>query len=530
MHNLTARSTLIAASASYPSRGLTSLDWLVITTYMLATLVIGWYYSRHTVSTGDYLLGGRKINSLSLGLSLFATLLSAITYLALPGEMVKYGPIFAIGKVAAYPLVAIIVGWFLIPRLMALPVTSVYEILEARLGLSVRILGSTLFLTLRLMWMAVVIYATAAKVIVPLMGMDQSATPYVCAIIGAVTIAYTSMGGLRAVVLTDVIQSLILFGGIFVTLGLITYHFGGVDGWWPSHWPTNWPSPKWVYDPDPNVRTFAGAFMATILWFVCTQGSDQMTVQRFLAGRDLLSARKTLIWSLLSSAAAALLLTLVGMALLAYFQANPQYLSDGKTAVADADRLYPIYIAYVLPPGFSGLVMSGLLAAAMSSLSSGINSACSVIIVDFVDRFVKKRYSEAYHVRLSMYVSVLVGVVAILLSMCVGVVQGNLLAIAFKVCNLLTAPLFGLMFMAMFVRWATVPGTLIGAVCGMVVVIGISFWKEITGSDGISFFWAMPLGLTVQISAGSLASLLPLGRQRGLVDLSMCATRKVENN
>ncbi len=238
-----------------------------------------------------------------------------------------------------------------------------------------------------------------------------------------------------------------------------------------------------------------------------------MTVQRFLAGRDVKAARRTLMWSLVSSAAASLLLTLVGLALLAYFQANPQHLSGGKTAIADSDRLYPIYIAYAMPPGFSGLVMSGLLAAAMSSLSAGINSSCSVIIVDFIDRFSKKKYSEGRRVKLSMFVSAAIGVVVILLSMFVGVVQGNLLAVTFKVCNLFTAPLFGLMFMAMFVRWATVPGTLVGAACGLAAVVGISFWKEITGTDGVSFFWAMPLGLAVQIGVGSLASLAPLGRR-----------------
>ena len=513
MHTLITQSTLIATSTAYPSRGMTPLDWIVIAVYAFSMLGIGWYYARRTASTGDYLLGGRKIGSLSLGLSLFATMLSAITYLALPGEMIKHGPVFAIGKVAAYPLVAIIVGWFLIPRIMELRVTSVYEILEVRLGLSVRILGSTFFLTLRFMWMAVVVYATSAKVLVPLLGLEQSATPYLCAILGVITVAYTSMGGLRAVVLTDVIQTFILFTGAFLTLGLISWHFGGIGGWWPTEWPTHWPAPEWGYNPDPDIRTFASVFTATLFWFVCTQGSDQMTVQRFLASRDVKAARKTLIWALACSAAAAVLLTLVGLALLAYFRANPQFLPNDKLVLADTDRLFPRYIAFVLPPGLSGLVMAGLLAAAMSSLSSGVNSSCSVIIVDFIDRFGKKKYSEAHHVKLTMCVSVAVGLVVVLLSMFVGLVQGNLLAVTFKVCNLLTGPLFGLLFMAMFVRWATVPGTLIGTACGLAIVIGINFWEEITGTDGISFFWSMPLGLAAQIGIGSLVSLLPFGRR-----------------
>jgi len=364
------------------------------------------------------------------------------------------------------------------------------------------------------MWMGVIIYATSSAVLVPLFGLEQSATPYFCALLGAITVAYTSLGGLRAVVLTDVIQTFILFGGAFLTLGLITYSLGGVGGWWPAEWPVHWPEPKWVYDSDPKVRTFFSVFLATFFWYVCTQGADQMAVQRFLASRDVKAARKTLIWSLSCSAAAGFLLTLVGLAVFAFFRAHPHLVPDGQTIMADADRLFPRYIALGLPPGFSGLVMAGLLAAAMSSLSSGVNSACSVITVDFIDRFRRREKSEAHHVRLAMGVSVGIGILVVLLSLFVGLVKGNLMAVTFKVSNLLTAPLFGLIFMAIFVRRATVPGTLVGAAFGLAVVIGINFWEELTGTQGISFFWAMPLGLAVQIGVGTLVSLLPIGRAR----------------
>jgi len=96
----------------------------------------------------------------------------------------------------------------------------------------------------------------------------------------------------------------------------------------------------------------------------------------------------------------------------------------------------------------------------------------------------------------------------------VGIVQGNLLEIAYKVTNLLVAPLFGLFFMALFVRWATSFGTFVGAAFGLVTVVAINYWTEITGETGISFLWAMPLGLLVQAGTGALASLAPIGRRR----------------
>lgn len=498
------------------SRGMSWLDWSVIILYAAAMLLTGWYYSRRTKTTEDYLLGGRTMKPLSLGLSLFATLLSAITYLAMPGEIIKNGPVFVLGKISAYPFVALIVGWFLIPVIMRLKITSAYEMLETRLGLGARMLGSVFFLSLRLMWMSLVIFATSDKVLVPVLGLSGYwwATPVLCAVLGLVTVAYTSMGGLRAVVFTDVVQTFILFGGAILALVLVSAHFGGPAGWWPTEWPTHWPDPKWGYDPDPRSRTFFAALIGTLVWFVCTSGSDQMAIQRYQATRNAKAARRTLVASLTASAFASLFLSLVGLALLAYLRDNPHLVADGQRILSDADKAFPRFIAYGLPAGLSGLVMAGLLAAAMSSLSSGVNSSCSVITSDFVDRFRRLRDVESDHVRQAKYISVVVGVVVVALSTGVGMVQGNLIALAFKICNLLTAPLFGLFFMAIFVRFATGFGTLVGAAFGLATVVLISYWEEIFGVQGISFLWAMPLGLFVQVAVGTLISLLPIGTRR----------------
>lgn len=499
------------------AHGMSPWDWSIVGVYALGMLAVGLYYSRRTKTTEDYLLGGRKMNPMWVGLSLFATMLSALTYLATPGELIKNGPAFLLGQTVSYPLIALVVGWFLIPFIMKLKITSAYEILETRLGLGVRMLGSTFFLSLRLLWMGAILFATADKVLVPLMGLDHSATPWLCAVLALVTVAYTSMGGLRAVVFTDVVQTFILFGGAILALVLISIHFGGVGGWWPTEWPTNWPALRWGYDSDPEVRTVVSALMASFVWFVCTSGSDQMSIQRYLATKDVRAARTTLILSLAAAALAGIFLSTVGLALLAFFNSNPHLVADGQRVLSDADKLFPRYIAVGLPVGCSGLVMAGLLAASMSSLSSGVNSSCSVIIVDFIDRFRKRKDNELDHVMMAKWISILVGIAIVLLSTVIDMIHGNLLDLCFKTCNLLTAPLFGLFFMAMFVRWATGAGTLVGALFGVVVVFVISFWADLfqehTGIQGISILWAMPLSLLVQISVGTVASLV-IGRRR----------------
>jgi SSS family solute:Na+ symporter len=231
-----------------------------------------------------------------------------------------------------------------------------------------------------------------------------------------------------------------------------------------------------------------------------------MAVQRYLSTRNVKAARRALLIALSSDILINVFLAVLGFALLAYFRANPQLLADGQTIVRNPDQLFPRFILLGIPHGISGLVFVALLAAAMGSLSSGINSSCSVITVDFIERFRKGEASQAAQVSRAKWVSVFIGIIVVLLSFLINQVKGNLLEVAFKVVNLLVAPLFGLFVMAMFVRWATVVGTLIGTAGGLSVVVGISYWEEITGQRGISFIWAMPLGLLTQVALGMSVS------------------------
>ncbi len=506
-------SLLAAEEASAAGRRvLTWLDGVVIVVYFLAMLGVGWFYMARNKTEDDYLLGGRHMRPWAVGLSLFATMLSTITYLAMPGEMIRYGPMY-FANVLAYPFIGLVVGWFLIPVFTKLPLTSAYEVLETRLGLSVRMLGAVFFLTLRLLWMAVIIYATTSIVLVPLLGLDDSATPYFCALLGLITVAYTSMGGIRAVVVTDVAQTFVLLGGALAALVLVSWQLGGVSQWWPHEWAENWDPPTLGYNPLARI-SLIGAVTSTFFWHVCTAGSDQMAIQRYLSTRDVHAARRMYGISLAASVVISGLLATLGLALLAWFRTFPEMLAVGQSIDQNADQLFPRFIAVGLPPGASGLIVAGLLAAAMSSLSSGLNSSGAVITVDFLKRFGRRDVAPADQVRRTRYVAWCVGVVVVLLSTVVRAVSGNLLEIAFKVTNLLVAPLFGLFFMALFVPWATSFGTLVGAVFGLGTVVSINYWKDFTGEAGISFLWAMPLGLTVQVVAGSLASLLPIGRRR----------------
>ncbi len=488
-----------------PSAGLKPLDWAVIGTYGLGLLAVGWFFSRRNRTAEDYLLGGRSMRASSVGLSLFATLFSTITYISLPGEMIGKGPVI-LWSMVSIPIAYVVVGYALIPHFMRLRVTSAYEILESRLGLGIRLTGSVMFLATRLLWMALIIHVTSEKVIVSLMGWPQSATPGVAAAIGVITLVYTAMGGLRAVVLTDVIQSLILFAAAAASIVLITVNMGGVGAWWPREWSPNWDHQP-VFSTDPTCRvTVIGSIVFMTMWWICTAGSDQMAIQRYLATRDARTARRMFLYSGLSNIFVTTLLGSLGLALLGFFRAHPERLGPGLslTSGQGADLIFPYYIVHFMPPGITGLVIAGLLAAAMSSLSSGINSACSVISVDFLQRFSRPGapVREANQVWRIQWIAAASGLAAVLLSSLMGQVTGNTMEVTVRTNHVFVAPLFGLFLLGLFVPFANGLGAACGALAGCVAAVVIAYWDQLTGGPTLSFQWISTVSLAVNLAVG----------------------------
>lgn len=494
--------------------GMPLIDWLVVILYAGAMVGIGVYYSLRTTSTEDYMLGGRKMGSKSVGLSLFSTLFSTITYMALPGEMINKGPVVVCWMVSL-PVVYLIVCRVFIPRFMALPYISAYEILETRLGLRVRLLGSVIFLMTRLFWMALIIDITARKILIPILQWDEAWTPYVAVVIGLVTLVYTFLGGIRAVVLTDVIQTIILFAGAVGALLLITWNMGGIGAWWPKEWSPNWDQQPLV-SLDPTVRaSLAGSIVFMTLWWICTAGSDQLAIQRYLATRDTKAANQAFLITLLSNVFVTVLLAALGFALLGFFTAHPEhlradgvYLKENLDLRIHGDRLFPYYIVRFLPTGMTGLVISALLAAAMSSLSSGVNSSCSVLSVDFIDRLGHRAASEKTNVRRAQALALAVGLCCVGLSLLMGKVTGNLMEVTVRTNHVFVAPLFGLFMMALFVPFATPFGTTMGALAGCLVAVLIAYKDMIFGGPPWSFQWISLVALVVNLIVGVLLSLV----------------------
>ena len=490
------------------AKGLLAIDWIIIAVYAFSTLYLGWWFARKQRDANEYFVGSGKMNPFLIGVSLFATLLSTISYMGIPGEMLGKGPV-NMTDILSYPFIFLVVGFVLLPIYMRVKVTSAYELLEKNLGLSIRLLGASLFIVLRLFWMTLLVFLTA-KALAIMIGSDEKHIRWIVIITAAFAITYTSWGGLRAVVITDLMQTILLYGGALLVIGTITVKMGGF-GWFPTEWQADIWDTQPIFSLDPSTRvTVVGAILTVFVYACANAGGDQVSIQRFMATKDAKTARKAIGMQLCVAAVVTLTLAVTGLALLGYFQANPQFLPVGMTLKENADKIFPHFIAFHLPPVVSGLVLAGLFAAAMSSIDSGVNSITAVVMTDFLDRFGIKPETERKHVFFARSLAIGIGVIVVLASALIEHVPGNITAVTTKTVNLLTVPIFILFFFALFVPFANAPGVWIGVTCSITTAILIAFSGPIFGMneqglDPVSFQWISPSALLVGISSGCVA-------------------------
>ena len=513
------------------TQGLQTIDWILIGLYACTTIGIGWYFGRKQRSTKEYFVGHGHMNPALIGISLFVTLLSTISYLSKPGEILGKGPVL-LTMLLAYPFAYYVVGYGLLPVYMKHRVTSAYELLESRLGLGARLLGATMFIALRLVWMSLLVYLAATAMTV-MMGVGEQWIPGIVLVTGFVAVIYTSVGGLRAVVVTDLLQFLLLLGGALLVIAMVSFEMGGFS-WFPTRWHPQWDAqPIISFDPGTRVSV-VGTLIMMATWLICTAGGDQTSVQRFMATRDATSARRAYAIQLTASTIVTVVLGFVGFALLSYFESHSDQLPAGMDLYEDADHIFPWYIAHRLPVGIAGLVVSAMFAAAMSSIDSGVNSITAVVMTDFLERFGKHPSTERGHVLMAKLLAFAIGAIVVIGSSFMGVIPGNMTAVTNKTVNLLTSPIFGLFFLALFVPFARPVAVWIGAICGTLTAAVIAFsgplvtWLDLrwgikaetfgvslqdrvdklTGEtfllapDPVSFQWIGPAALLVNLVVG----------------------------
>ncbi len=480
-------------------------DWVVVVVYFAGIMGMGAYFARRQRSTKEYFLGNRSMPSWVVGLSIIATLLSTISYLANPGEMIQNGP-GLYTRVLAIPIAYVIVAYWVIPFFMRLPITSAYEYLQVRFGGETRTLGAVLFVLIRVIWMSVVVYTASGA----MARMTGAPLWVVILCVGVFTTFYAALGGIRAVIWTDVIQFLILLGGAVFAACYAAWYMG-LDKCVSVAIQTSKPmAPLWKWDPGFRL-TAIGVTMHYVSWVVCTYSADQVVIQRYLSTRDTRAARRSYLISCIGNIFLATILAAAGFALLAFYTEYPDLLKGSMSGQLfdKADDVFPYFIAHQLPVGVTGLITAALFAAAMSSLDSGVNSVSTVITVDFYQRWSKREHTDQTSLKFAKMLGLGLGLMATVLALYVENIEGNILVITNKSTSCVVGPLFGLFALGMFTRRANQFGAIAGPTVGFLFGLLVTFSGQWFGQRyNVSFMWLIISPTIVTIASGYLLSLL----------------------
>jgi len=359
-------------------RTLGFVDIGVIALYFAGMLLLGFIFMRRGNSSDDYFRGGGRLPWWAVSLSIYATMFSSITFLAIPAWSFatdcRYAPL-AIGTIA---LVPVVIKWYL-PYFRRLNLTSAYEFLEVRYNLACRLFASAMFILFMVARMAVVAYLPAVA-IAAVTGIDVNIA--IVAVV-LVTIFYCATGGIEAVIWGDFAQSLILFAG---TALIFIYLVAGSDGGLSGYLHDGWSAGKFTFFEMSIDWTRPVFWVVVIGGFVtnlASYTSDQCVVQRYMTTKDEKSAGKSIVMNGILSFCNCLVFFALGVALWTFFRAHPDLLD---LTMPKNDAVMPLFIADCMPTGVRGLIFGAIAAATMSTLSSNLNSAATAVSTDFYGR------------------------------------------------------------------------------------------------------------------------------------------------
>ena len=550
-------------STPHMAHDLHTLDLIVIGAYLLVSVGLGFALRRQS-NREEFFSANRSMGRITVGLSVMATLFSANSFVMYPSA--AYGSsLRLLMALVAFWAMGPVIAWVFIPVYARLKCATAYEYLEHRFHVSVRCLASGLFVLLRISWMAAATHA-AAVAISAISGLGH----YTVIIgLGVVAILYTMLGGLRAVMWTDVLQFFVFFGTILFSAALlISQSEGGATGIVETYFADR-ENLLFDFSLDPTlafgtIAILLGSFLEGMSAF----GADQVAVQRYIAAKDMRTSQSGFLINLIGMLIVIPGLLAMGMGLYAYFHNNPDQMAPriverleanlsadpastdadslaidkrlqefrqsdaaaeaGVTAEASAqvyyksrpdqlhtdvvalklnDQAMPQFVRLKFPPGVVGLLVAALMAATMSSIDSGIHSVTTAVIVDFRDRLFPHRRpkTDAEDMLLSRLLLVFIGVVSIGLACFVGQL-GDVFTVAKKTVGAFAAPLLSVFILGFFVKRATPFGVFVGTWLGA----ALTLWTMGQLTDWFAM-WFFPIGFGLSFGISLVLSLLPLG-------------------
>lgn len=445
------------------------IDWGIIIVYLIGLVGMSIYLGRGQTSQDDYYVGNRNIPWWAVGISTMATQTSAISFISIPAfvALKDGGGLTWLQYELAVPLAMILVMVFLIPFFRKLNLVSVYEYLELRFGPSVRNLVSAVFLISRGLATGVALYASGIVLSVAL-GLPLWAT---ILMIGVITIIYDTIGGISAVIYSDVIQMFVLVGGIIACIIYAAIDIGGFGAMF-----TEMPADRLAATDfstglgDGGAVPFWAFLFGGFFLYASYYGTDQSQVQRGLSAKSVDEAKKALMFNGLARFPLTVLYILLGIAAFAVYQNSPEL---ANAIPADKpDYLIPEYILLMLPTGIRALLFAALLAAAMSSLDSALNSLSASTMRDFVSKW----KGDADHINLGKITTVIWGVIITAFAFVVGGISDTVIEAINKIGSAFYGPILAAFLVGILSRKVTTKGMFIGILAG--VGFNLLLWIE----------------------------------------------------
>ncbi len=493
-----------------------AMAWAVVGVYALLMVGMACFFIFKKKDENDYFRGGNRIPWYVAGMSIFATMLSSITFIAIPTQAYLQDWRYFVMAFFIIGMAPVAIYYYL-PFFCRLGITSAYEYLEKRFNLGVRLFGSAAFVVFMVCRVAVVTLLPAIA-LNAVTGISIDACILIC---GILTMIYCSLGGLEAVIWSDFVQGIVLMGGAVSVLVLLIMKTGG-DG---AHFSTFWNVAS-SYNKN-TMWDFRFILTQPVFWVVAVQGlisnlssytSDQCVIQRYIATPDENATKRSLWFNGCMSVFAQVVFYGIGMALFAFYHTHPEAMD---VTMPKGDSVLPIFMATEMPPWLAGLVIAAVFAATISTLSANLSSASTAVVTDFVKRF-NPGISGKAQIRCGQVCTYVVGIIGIMAALTLARMESSALFDNFnKYIAMLTAGLTGLFFMGVFMP--RIKG--LAAVLGLAANYFVCFSCEILHCDvfGLKFhpFLLGGIGLVVCVAVAYIASFVLREKGKDLAGLTL---------
>jgi len=479
---------------------------MIVFFYLAGMIALSVYLGKNQNNNQDYYLGGKQMPWWAIGLSTMATQCSTNSLLGAPAFVA-----FAIGGgmvwlqyEIAVPLAMIFLMIFLLPFYRRANVISIYEYLEDRFGPVTRTLLSLVFQFMRAFSTGVTVYGISL-VLAKLVNIPFWAG---VVLLGLVTIIYDSIGGMKAVVYSDVIQMIVLYGGIAIAIGYAVKMVGG----WGAVWENFDPQRRIALDfsswgfQTKNPHTFWPLFFGCLFLYISYYGCDQTQVQRELSAANEDDTNLSLTFNGFVRFPLVLTYCFLGACIAAFAKLNPNFIHTfplTKEGTPNINMAVPMFVLQYLPHGIIGLVMIALFAAAMSSLDSTINSLSATTMRDIYQRFINPQLSGKKEFLWGKIFTIFWGTICCLFSFFVGSISESIIESIAKIGSLMNGPILGAFVLGILIKRSNGQGAVSGVIGGL--VLNIYLWLY---QPQISFWWWNVFGCLGTIIIGWLISFL----------------------